>query len=59
MLAPLPMLCRDCRSVGTAPPGSLCGVCGSRRTIAHSELLALTIAAPASAKGRCDSGNPS
>lgn len=38
------MLCRDCRSVGAAPPGSLCGVCGSRRTVAHSELLALTIA---------------
>lgn len=44
LAAPLPMLCRDCRSLAAGTPGSACPLCGSRRTIAHSELLALTIA---------------
>ena len=40
---PLPMLCRDCRSLPAANGGT-CPLCGSPRTVAHTELLDLAIA---------------
>ena len=46
--APLPLLCRDCRSLSAAPAtdpaGGCCPACGSQRTIAHAELTGLSIA---------------
>ena len=44
-MAPLPWLCRDCLTTGTAAPDALrCANCGSPRLLAHSELNALDIA---------------
>ncbi len=43
-ILPLPMLCRDCRSLSTGSAGDRCRLCGSRRTIAHAELADLAIA---------------
>ena len=37
----IPALCRDCLA---QPPGPVCEACGSRRVVAHPELLTLAIA---------------